>query len=212
MENMEETGAVGADGTDPPSQQSRIRFRIFAIVLPAVVVVALVFGAGIFFGRSDGTGSTASGQPAKSSVSVDPRFTASMRLVQCIRGHGVPNFPDPQPNGEVLLNNNSGVDINGKVYLAAEAACKQYLPTGMSGGGPPDEKGVPSTERPSQQQQRAPDLTKYVACMRDKGVKQFPNPDALGNFRNVDPNWPGLQAAQAACAKDLPPGAPGVPK
>jgi hypothetical protein len=210
MENVEETGVVAQDGADPPPTQ-RFRSRTLRYVIPAVVLVAVVFGAGIFFGRSAGPGTAA--QPTPSRSSADPRYAQAMVFVNCLREKGITNYPDAQPDGELLISNQTGIDIGSKSYQAAENACRQYLPKGLSQGqGEPSQQAVPPSGGASQAPFAAPELRTYVNCIRDKGVTQFPDPDSQGNFRNVDPDWPGLQAAQAACAKFLPSGAPGAPK
>ncbi|GIE91982.1 hypothetical protein SAMN06264365_1352 [Actinoplanes regularis] len=210
MERAGESGAV-VDTPDPP-KRSRPRYLVPVLVALAVLVVAGSFGAGIFLGRSPETDNVAG---ATAGPSADPRFTEAMKFVTCMRGNGVSNYPAPQPNGELLLTNESGVDIASKAYQSAESACKSFLPSGMSQGGEqPGGAGGPAGADAASGQPSLParDLTKYVKCMRGEGVTQFPDADALGNFSDVDPNWPGLQDAQASCAKYLPPGSPGAPR
>jgi hypothetical protein len=53
---------------------------------------------------------------------------------------------------------------------------------------------------------------KFAACMRDNGIREFPDPDASGgltidgvvNGSSLDPNSPAWKAAMGAC-KDLEP-------
>lgn len=56
------------------------------------------------------------------------RFQALVRLAQCIRQHGVPNWPDPNPQGEFPLPpplmNKSPTKVN------ALNACQRYIPGG----------------------------------------------------------------------------------
>ena len=55
---------------------------------------------------------------------------------------------------------------------------------------------------------------KYAACMRDNGVKEFPDPDASGemtidgvvNGSSLDASSPAFEAAIAACKDLQPPG------
>ncbi len=42
-----------------------------------------------------------------------------------MRENGVPNFPDPQPDGRLLLNPNEGVDPESPQFLAADEKCQQ---------------------------------------------------------------------------------------
>ncbi|MCE0537839.1 hypothetical protein LWF15_20300 [Kineosporia rhizophila] len=48
-----------------------------------------------------------------------------LAYVSCMRENGVPNFPDPQPDGRLLLNPNEGVDPESPQFLAADEKCQQ---------------------------------------------------------------------------------------
>src|ERR1700677_4807036 len=49
-----------------------------------------------------------------------------LKYAQCIRRHGVPNFPDPSANGGFTIPNS--VDQNSRVFQAGESACARFLP------------------------------------------------------------------------------------
>ncbi len=71
----------------------------------------------------------------------DPRFQeAALKYSQCMRQHGVPKFPDPQPNGGLLLKQGSGIDPSSPTFKAADKACQQLLPR----AGQATEGGKPS--------------------------------------------------------------------
>jgi hypothetical protein len=54
-----------------------------------------------------------------------------LELAQCIRSHGVPNFPDPGPTAGILgMIENSGVNPQTPAFQAAWQACKKYGPGG----------------------------------------------------------------------------------
>jgi hypothetical protein len=66
------------------------------------------------------------------SVSASPpvplaQFQQLVRLAQCIRQHGVPNWPDPDPDGSFPLP--SSIQ-KGHVTSVAMTACQRYMPTG----------------------------------------------------------------------------------
>lgn len=55
------------------------------------------------------------------------RKQAAIRHAQCMRAHGVPNFPDPTfANGHIEINA-PGVDPNSPAYKAAVTVCGAYL-------------------------------------------------------------------------------------
>ena len=49
----------------------------------------------------------------------------ALKFAQCMRSHGVSNFPDPTNAGVVRL---IGVDQNSPQYLGAQKACEALLP------------------------------------------------------------------------------------
>jgi hypothetical protein len=68
--------------------------------------------------------------------------SAGLKFAQCMRSHGVPNFPDPTSNGGGLSGSISaqgpnGVDPNSPQFQSAQQACRSLLPGGTSSGGTP---------------------------------------------------------------------------
>jgi hypothetical protein len=65
-------------------------------------------------------------------------YQARLRYAQCMRDHGISQFPDPRPpsNGPDVNQQQAGqqqdlgFDPDSPVYKAANDACKQYLPAG----------------------------------------------------------------------------------
>jgi hypothetical protein len=65
------------------------------------------------------------GEPPK----LDPEQQEKVRqYAKCMRDNGVPNFPDPQPNGGLMVGPDSGVDPSDPKVKAAEEKCRQLLP------------------------------------------------------------------------------------
>lgn len=59
----------------------------------------------------------------------------SLRYAQCMRAHGVTNFPDPSTNGAIVMNPSSGINLNSPTVQAANEACKSYAPGAAAGTG-----------------------------------------------------------------------------
>jgi len=55
------------------------------------------------------------------------QFQQLVRLAQCIRQHGVPNWPDPDPDGSFPLPPSLQ---KGRATSVAMTACQRYLPSG----------------------------------------------------------------------------------
>src|SRR5262249_9724041 len=81
-----------------------------------------------------------------------------VKLAACIRGHGVPHFPDPDAKGEFQF----GIDVSPAVWRNAVDACKELEPPGIFSG-----------KRTLKQQAAA---LRFAACVRENGVKDFPDP------------------------------------
>ena len=84
----------------------------------------------------------------------------------CMRSNGVPNFPDPSPGRGLLFQLGPGINPASPAVKAAQAKCRKLLP-----GGPP---GPGSTTHPSAQ--TLSKLLKIAVCMRQHGIRQFPDP------------------------------------
>ena len=129
--------------------------------------------------------------------------TADQQLVaysQCMRDHGVANFPDPRSNEEFgSLLRQAGIDTKSATYQAAAQACQALMPT------QPSEAGQPMSP-----QDQAKWL-QFSACMRSHGVPNWPDPDFTNG--GPKPNFnlsgtgiaqsPAVDAAMAACQPRL---------
>jgi hypothetical protein len=51
-----------------------------------------------------------------------------LKFSACMRSHGLPKFPDPDPSGGIIIGRNNGVDPNSPQFKAAEKACRSLLP------------------------------------------------------------------------------------
>ncbi|MEV6347590.1 hypothetical protein [Actinoplanes sp. NPDC051851] len=167
------------------------------IIVLGVLVAALLVGGGVALGAlaggSGGGGATAGPAAAAS----DPARARTVAFAQCIRDHGVPDFPDPDANGVLAFRPDQGIDIESDTYKAAEAACASLRPS-----------GAPAQQGPAPGTANGPDTTAYVACMRKNGLPDFPDPDKQGMFIGIDVKSAAFTAAQEKCRRYLPGGAP----
>ena len=107
-----------------------------------------------------------------------------------MRGHGIPNFPDPGPGGY----SRSGINFQSPAVESAMNACMRYLPE--SGHSPP----VPASVRHQE--------LLLANCMRANGVANYPDPGANGAVQfpvgSPIPRSPAFQRAQnGPCEKYL---------
>jgi predicted small secreted protein len=74
------------------------------------------------------------GEPPK----MNPEDVEKARqFAKCMRENGVPNFPDPQPDGGMRIEAgpDSGIDPQSQEFKDAHAKCEQYMPRRRSTGG-----------------------------------------------------------------------------
>lgn len=170
----------------------------------AMLVLALVLAA---CGGSSSPNSTQSGAKAANNV--------SLKLAECVREHGVPDFPDPSGNGGFQIqsspNGNAPVSVDGRqinvsapAFQRAMQDCQKYQPQG-----PPI-----SGARLAQIKQGA---LKMARCMREHGIPNFPDPKvssgpggrgiqveiggpaAEPGSGRLDPSSPAFSQAQKVC-------------
>jgi hypothetical protein len=122
--------------------------------LAAFAVIAVI-GAGCGGSDSNGGGNTTASNQEK-----------AVKFAQCMREHGVSQFPDPDASGHLTVDgviNGSSIDPNGPTWNQALDACKDLQPPGFTGGG----------ERSTSQQEAA---LRFAQCIRENGVPDFPDP------------------------------------
>lgn len=53
---------------------------------------------------------------------------------ECMRENGVEGFPDPEPNGGIMMNDDMGFDPQSEEFQAADEACAELRPDGGEPG------------------------------------------------------------------------------
>lgn len=66
----------------------------------------------------------------------DPEMLEKMRqMAKCMRENGVPNFPDPNPNGSIALDGDKiGTGPGDPTFDKAEQKCSKFMPEPPGGG------------------------------------------------------------------------------
>lgn len=133
--------------------------------------------------------------PAGKSGSTAAIYTAKLHYAQCMRTHGVPNYPDPQSNGQFLIQPGENLPSRSSAqFISANQACQHLLPDGG--------------DTPAERQQFLTAGLKYSHCMQTHGEPKFPDPTAHGpngepcicaGAGGIDENSPQFQSAEQAC-------------
>ena len=153
------------------------RAGLAAAVLALMGLLATACGGGSSHARAGGGGGV----------------QAALAYARCMRAHGVPDFPDPDSNGQFNVDPHS----TSSQETAADQACHHLL----NGGRP-----APA----AQQQHMLSQLVKYARCMRAHGVPNFPDPQTTGggigehagvglDMHGINVNSPQFQSANHAC-------------
>lgn len=112
----------------------------------------------------------------------------AVTFADCMRSNGVSEFPDPTASGDFAygIEVGSPLDPSSAAWKKAISACKDLQPPGSSGG----------AASPQEMSRR---LT-FARCMRDNGVRDFPDPVKDGPL--IDTNR--IPSAAGKGARDIP--------
>ena len=116
-----------------------------------------------------GCGSTGSGGADGGPGTLAAAAQKGVRFAECMRNHGVPQFPDPDASGRLTIDavaNRSSVDTRAPAFTQAVRACQSLEPAGFTG-----------SKRSPQQQQAG---LEFARCIRSSGVPDFPDPTPDG--------------------------------
>jgi hypothetical protein len=209
-EGSEDVDGERGDAASRPARAhgwfSRRRLGRLATIGCTLLGVALVAdacsstpGIGVA-GATDGTTTTAAlanNQPSRDGAA---NAAAMLSYSQCMQSHGVSDFPDPNAQGQIALQGGPNSDLNpdNPTFQAAQRACQSKMPA------PP----------PGQQAKALKNALKVSQCMRDHGIKDFPDPSSSGGGismringspgSDLNPSDPLFQAAQKACMPNAP--------
>ena len=114
-----------------------------------------------------------------------------VRYAQCMRSHGIKDFPDPVPSPlggydfHVHITPGSDLDPNTARNESAQRACQKDVPPSIAGMTPA---------------KMAAAALRWSTCMRAHGEPGFPEPDGQGLITfDIDPSSPRFQRAEKAC-------------
>jgi hypothetical protein len=130
-------------------------------------------------------------------------FSSGVAYSRCVRSHGVPNFPDPESNGQ--FNKRALIyalrEVSDSLAKAATAACASLYPTRQEN----------STVTAQEQHY----YLRAAACMRSHGFPAFPDPTFPGGHvtlprapSSIDIRSRQFKQAAKTCTKLIPAGLP----
>jgi len=130
-------------------------------------------------------------------------YQNALAYSECMRAHGVPNFPDPDSQGRIVIHSQvkngtvvSGVDQDSPQYAAVSRSCQKLLPN----------RGQQPS--PAQERQMMNALLAFARCMRGHGFATFPDPTRTGNGASfnldgsgINPQSSQVQSVMQTCLK-----------
>ena len=153
----------------------------------------------------------------QASVSTAARKDVGLKLAECMRTHGVPDFPDPSIGGGFGIQASAGggnasitvdghsINVSGPAFQKAMQQCRSEMPQG------PPISGAQLTKLKE-------GALKMAECMRSHGVANFPDPEvragpgghgiemsigggpsSSGSSQSLNPRSPAYQNAQKLC-------------
>jgi hypothetical protein len=194
----------------PPAGLDRRRRRrcvlpVAAALLGLAVVAAACSGdpstPGVVGSGSGSTPTTGASTANQGAPTLTPaERAAGLAYSECMRSHGVTNFPDPNSQGQLQIQGGPGtsLDPNSATFENAQKACQSKQPK-------------PTAAQQAQAMQHALQVSR---CMRAHGIKDYPDPSNSGGRismsiqggpgSDLNPNNPLFQAAQKACMPNAP--------
>jgi hypothetical protein len=166
-----------------------------AMLLACVAVAAAACGSGEGQARTVASVAPQAGVKSEATQPASQGPGDMLAFARCMRENGMPDFPDPSGQKGVGL---SAEMVNSPQFKAAAKNCKQFQPA------------VPTRQPPEIKDGWSDaDKLKYSACMRQKGVPNFPDPSENGGFifeekSGVDPSSPQFKQAEQACKQYQP--------
>jgi hypothetical protein len=162
-----------------------------------ITVMAAALLAAACSGSPSSTGSGGSPTAGGSASS-----SSAVAYSRCVRSHGVPNFPDPDSNGQIPKEAvvRALREVSDSRAKAATNACANLNPAGQ---------GSPTLTAQEQH-----DYLRAAACMRSHGITNFPDPTFPGGRVNlsipssIDTRSRQFTQAAQTCTKLIPAGLP----
>ena len=139
------------------------------------------------------------GSPSSASdTGASSQYQQNLVFTQCMRSHGLPDFPDPNANGHGFGNQQQQQEESNPHLATAYGDCQHLLPSAPSSSG--NKKVVPSQTQ----------LVRFSQCMRSHGVPDYPDPNPGVSLRTelaqlgINPDSPPFQAALRTCDRLVP--------
>jgi hypothetical protein len=167
-------------------------FRITSRLQPVVAAIgaATVIAA---CGSSPSGSSASSGQPTQAQIQQTQQ--AAVRFADCMRAHGVSDFPDPSTDPRAFKESLDPTTERSPAFGPALSACQHLLPR----------RGQQTQSPPPSHAQITAELA-FARCLRTRGFPNFPDPSTTGELSHemlanagINIHQPAVVQAADAC-------------
>jgi hypothetical protein len=155
--------------------------RVTAAALAAATVITAC-------GSSSSGSSTSGSQPTQAQI--EQRQQEAVMFADCMRTHGVSNFPDPSTDPRAFKQSLDPSTAHAPAFRPALSACGHLLPRG----------GQQSQGSPPSHAQIAAELA-FARCMRGHGFPSFPDPSTTGQLSHEMLAAAGINIHQPAAVQ-----------
>jgi hypothetical protein len=186
-------------GPRPPWPPRARAAAVITVMAAAALLAAACSGSPSSTGSGSSPNAGSGGSPSAGGSATSQLLAYS----RCMRSHGVPNFPDPDSNGQIPKEavGSAAHSVSTSQFQAAGNACANLAPYGLGGQ-------APITAQEQQYYLRA------AACMRSHGFTNLPDPVFSGGGvhfpipSNIDSNSTRFTQARQICSQLIPAGLP----
>jgi hypothetical protein len=128
-----------------------------------VSALAGLVGLSLLVSACGGSPGSHDAQLAPTTPAPSAQLSSALDFSRCMRSHGVPSFPDPDPDGNVPSSALRALGVPKQMLLATDEACRHLLPRGGAAGTQGDQKKLDFA-------------LKAARCMRRHGFPTYPDP------------------------------------
>ncbi|HEY2201520.1 MAG TPA: hypothetical protein VGH56_06505 [Solirubrobacteraceae bacterium] len=155
-------------------------------------VTAALAAATVIAGCGSSSPSSSSSSGPASQAQIQQSQQDVVRFAQCMRLHGVPDFPDPSTSPHAFKE---AFNTQSPAFLAAVPVCQHLLPDG-------GRRNQPARRTPAQ----AAAMLAFARCLRGHGFPNFPDPTSTGDLSHemiasagINLHQPAVVQAADAC-------------
>jgi len=139
----------------------------------ARIAAAIIAVAGLALLAACSSSPPSADVSAAASVGGATDSPSAVAYSDCMRSHGVPNYPDPASNGALPKGSAQQFGVSSTQLQAAESDCQNLYP---ANGGAIQECETTGDCPQAVVQQALNIMREYAQCMRSHGVPRWPDP------------------------------------